>query len=63
MPQQQPIIVPVQLHPEHESYSINHSAVLPSEPICTIKTATVEISLFNGIDPHVVQAVMRGLKP
>ena len=63
MPQQKPIIVPVQLHPEHESHSVTHSAVLPSEPICTIKKATVEISFFTGIDPHIVQAVMRGVEP
>ena len=63
MPQQKPIIVPVQLHPEYENHSASHSAVLPSKLICTIKTPTVEISFFDGIDPHVVQVIMRGIEP
>ena len=63
MPQQKIIIVPVQLHPEQEFHSVTHSAVPPIQPICTIKTHTVEISFFDGIDPHVVQAVMREIKP
>ncbi len=63
MPQQKPVIVPVQLHPEQESYSVAYSAAPPLQPICTIKTPTVEISFFDGIDSHVVQAVMRGLEP
>lgn len=54
MPQQKPIIVPVQLHPEPKFHSVIHSAVPPLQPICTIKTSTVEISFFDGIDPHVV---------
>lgn len=54
MPQQKPIIVPVQLHPEQEFHSVTYSAVPPLQPICTIKTPTVEISFFDGIDPHVV---------
>ena len=61
MPQQKPVIVPVQLHPEQESYSVAYSAAPPLQPICTIKTPTVEISFFDGIDPHVVQVIMRGL--
>ena len=63
MPQQKPIIVPVQLHPEQEFHPVTHSALPPLQPICTIKTPTVEISFFDGIDPHVVQAVMREIKP
>ena len=63
MPQQKPFIGPVQMHPEQEFHSVTHSAVPPIQPICTIKTHTVEISFFDGIDPLVVQAVMRGIKP
>ena len=48
MPQQKSIIVPVQLHPEQEFHSVTHSAVPLLQPICTIKTPTVEISFFDG---------------
>ena len=54
-----PIIIPVQLHPEYKNHPTTQSAVLPSELICTIKTPTVKISFFDGIEPHVMQAVMR----
>lgn len=64
MPQQKPIIVPIQLHAEQEFHSVTHSAVPPLQPICTmIKTPTVEISFFDGIDPHVVQMIMKGIEP
>ena len=48
MPQQKSIIVPVQIHPEQEFHSVTHSAVPLLQPICTIKTPTVEISFFDG---------------
>lgn len=31
MPQQKPLIIPDQFHPEHKIHSATHSVVLPSE--------------------------------
>lgn len=62
MPQQKLTIVPVTLHTENENNSATKPTVLSSNPTCTIKTANAEISFFNGVDEHIIQAVMRELK-
>jgi hypothetical protein len=36
--------------------------VLSLNPACTIKTATAEISFFNGVDKHIIEMVMMELK-
>lgn len=62
MPQQKLTIAPVTLHTENENNSATKPTVLSSNPTCTIKTANAEISFFNGVDEHIIQAVMRELK-
>jgi hypothetical protein len=62
MPQQKLNIVPVTLHPEKENTSVINPTIPSSNPTCTIKTANIEISFFNGIDEHIIQTVMRELK-
>lgn len=42
MPQQKPVIVPVQLHPEQESYSVAYSAA-------------VRARIYASIIPHLVK--------
>ena len=61
MPQQKLTIVPVTLHPDNK---ISFSSPDPTTPPigCTIKAPNLEISLFNGVDEHVIQVVMRELK-
>lgn len=62
MPQQKLTIVPVTLHSEDENTSATKQAGFSSNAACTIKTTTVEISFFNGVDEHIIQTVMRELK-
>jgi hypothetical protein len=62
MPQQKLTIVPVTLHTENKNTSSTNPIVLSSNPACTIKTATAEISFFNGVDEHIIHTVMRELK-
>ncbi|WP_018665437.1 hypothetical protein [Heyndrickxia acidiproducens] len=62
MPNQKLTIVPVTLQPENENSSLITSQRLASDPACTIKTATAEISFFNGVDEHIIQTVIRELK-
>lgn len=62
MPQQKLTIVPVTLHTENKNTFANKPAALSSNPACTIKTATTEISFFHGVDEHIIQTVMRELK-
>ncbi|MGM7719174.1 hypothetical protein [Metabacillus sp. Hm71] len=61
MPQQKLTIVPVILHTETENTSATKPAALSSNPTCSIKTGNVENSLFNGVDEHIIQTVMREL--
>jgi len=62
MPQQKLTIVPVTLHTEEKNTSPIVPAALSPNATCKIKTATTEISFFNGIDELVIQTVMRELK-
>ncbi len=62
MPQQILTIVPVTLQTEDKNTSPINSAALSSKPACMIKTATTEISFFNGVDERIIQTVMRELK-
>ncbi len=56
-------IVPVTLHNEKENTpSVTNKAKLSSKPSCTIRTATVKISFFNGVNEHIIRTVMRELK-
>ncbi|WAA09973.1 hypothetical protein [Fervidibacillus albus] len=61
MPNQKLTIVPVTLQPKNENTSLFSSQVLLN-PACTIKTATTEISFFNGVDEHIIQTVIKELK-
>jgi hypothetical protein len=62
MPQQKLTIVPVTLHTKNEHTPATSPFGLSSHPTCTIKTATSEISFFNGVEEHIIQTVMRELK-
>lgn len=62
MPQQKLTIVTVKLHTENENNSSPNTAIPSSNLTCTIKTANVEISFFNGVDEHMIQTVLRELK-
>ncbi|WP_040203117.1 hypothetical protein [Neobacillus jeddahensis] len=62
MSQQKLTIVPVTLQTEDKNTSPITQATLSSNAACTIKTATTEISFFNGIDERIIQTVMRELK-
>lgn len=61
MPTNKLKIVPVKLDPiTNETTSIN-SPEYSSTPSCVIKTATVEISFFNGVNERIIQTIMREL--
>ena len=61
MLQQKLTIVPVTLHPDNK-ISYSSPAPIPTHIGCTIKAANLEISFFNSVDEHIIQAVMRELK-
>lgn len=54
-------IVPVKLDPLLAENSSAHSFQHTAGPSCLIKTATAEISFFNGVDERIIQAVMKEL--
>jgi hypothetical protein len=62
MSQQKLTIVPVSIQPEEKNSKTSTTLNDPSNSVCTIKIAAAEISFFNGIDEHIIQAVMRELK-
>jgi hypothetical protein len=62
MPQQKLTIVPVSLHTENENTSATNPAVVPPDPACKIKIGNAEISFYNGVDEHIIQAVIKELK-
>ncbi|MFB5198615.1 hypothetical protein ACE198_27870 [Neobacillus sp. KR4-4] len=62
MPKQKLTIVPVSLHAENKDFVPCTSPAPSSNSVCTIKTATAEISFFNGVDERIIQTVMRELK-
>ena len=60
MPQQNLTIVPVTLHPDSQnSLSLDSANTFG---LCTIKTATAEISFHNGVEERIIQTVMRELR-
>ncbi|KOP78714.1 hypothetical protein AMS59_12975 [Lysinibacillus sp. FJAT-14745] len=61
MPTNKLTIVPVKLDPIPAETTSSHSFQQTAGPSCVIKTAAGEISFFNGIDEHIIQAVMKEL--
>lgn len=61
MPTNKLTIVPVKLDPFPVETSSFHSSQYTTEPSCVIKTATAEISLFNGVDERIIQTIMKEL--
>lgn len=60
MPTNKLKIVPVILDPIHHTTSVQ-SPQQQSDPSCVIKTATVEIAFFNGVDERIIQTIMKEL--
>ncbi|MDM5246335.1 MULTISPECIES: hypothetical protein [unclassified Lysinibacillus] len=54
-------IVPVKLDPIPTETTSTNSFQQTAGPSCLIKTAAGEISFFNGVDEHIIQAVMKEL--
>ncbi|MER2109253.1 MAG: hypothetical protein ABS949_20215 [Solibacillus sp.] len=63
MPTNKLTIVPVYLDPLPTENTASHSNQQTAEPSCVIKTAAAEITFFNGVDAHIIQAVMKELVP
>jgi hypothetical protein len=64
MPHEELIIVPVTLHPEKKESTLAlplESPAVPA-PVCTMKSGSLELSFFNGVDEHIIQTVIRELK-
>ena len=61
MPTNKLTIVPVKFDPLPTRNSSPHSFQQTAEPSCVIKTSTFEFSFFNGVDEHIIQAVMKEL--
>lgn len=55
-------IVPVKLDPLTPESSSIHPSHDTTKPSCVIKTASAEITFFNGVDEHIIQTIMRELK-
>lgn len=62
MPQQKLTIVPVILDSKNKGPINATSSTTLSNSACTIKSANLEISFFNGVDEHIIQTVMRELR-
>ncbi|MFJ7954315.1 hypothetical protein ACIQZG_22695 [Lysinibacillus sp. NPDC096418] len=54
-------IVSVTLDYITDKSSFINSSQFYSEPSCVIKTASVESSLFNGVDEYIIQTIMKEL--
>lgn len=63
MPTNKLTIVPVYLDPLPTKNTAPHSSQQTAEPSCVIKTAAAEISFFNGVEPHIIQSVIKELMP
>ena len=61
MPKTKLTIVPVTLDPITDDSSFTNPPQFSSDPSCVIKTATAEISFFNGVDTHIIQTIMKEL--
>lgn len=55
------IIVPVKLDPLPVETASFHSNHYTADPSCVIKTASAEISFYNGIDERIIQTIMKEL--
>jgi len=60
MPQQQLTIVPITLLPDTKN-SLSSTST-STFGLCTIKTASAEVSFHIGVEEHIIQTVMRELK-
>lgn len=54
-------IVPVTLDPITDEPSSVNLPQNPSGTHCVIKTETLEISFFNGVDERIIQTIMKEL--
>ncbi|TKI53443.1 hypothetical protein FC756_23905 [Lysinibacillus mangiferihumi] len=54
-------IVPVTLDPIIDESSLTNSPQFSPNPSCVIKTATAEISFYNGVDEHIIQTILKEL--
>ena len=61
MPTNKLTIVPVKLDPLTNETTSNYSPKYHTDPSCVIKTATAEISFFNGVDERIIQTIMKEL--
>lgn len=61
MPTNKLTIVPVKLDPLPTETSSADSFQQTAVPSCVIKTSATEISFFNGVDEHIIHAVMKEL--
>ncbi|KGR80637.1 hypothetical protein CD30_19575 [Ureibacillus massiliensis 4400831 = CIP 108448 = CCUG 49529] len=61
MPTNKLMIVPVKLDPLPNETSSNDSPKFLDSPSCVIKTATTEITFFNGVDERIIQTIMKEL--
>lgn len=62
MPTNKLTIVPISLDPQPAEVSTSVSSAATAAPSCVIKTSLVEISLFNGVDEHIIRTILRELK-
>lgn len=56
------VIVPVSLHPEKKEATLAIPPVSSVSPVCMLKSGNLELSLFNDVDEHIIQTIMRELK-
>lgn len=61
MPTNKLTIVPVKLDAPTNETSSNHSPKYFAGTSCVIKTATAEISFFNGVDERIIHTIMKEL--
>ena len=59
MPTTKLTIVPVYLDPLPTENIATYTPQQTAEPNCVIKTATAEISFFNGVDERIIQTIMK----
>lgn len=62
MPHEELIIVPVNLHTEKKDSTLAIPLDSSVAPVCTMKSGSLELSFFNGVDEHIIQTVIRELK-
>lgn len=55
-------IVPVSLDPLPTEVSTSVPSPAAAAPSCVIKTPFGEISLFNGVDEHIIHTIFKELK-